>query len=139
MGKILYECKKCGKAFIINGNKDGLNCYKCKGTLMPLGYIDELQNSIGTMKDKIENADKRYMPNKKSKVKDLTIKINLDTTEFEKKLDRIEKKLEEINYLEVASRLSKIALKSVETALEFEESLNKVKNIVINNTYNNSK
>ncbi len=69
MGKILYECKKCGKAFIINGNKDGLNCYKCKGTLMPLGYIDELQNSIGTMKDKIENADKRYMPNKKKQSK----------------------------------------------------------------------
>ncbi|APF26496.1 hypothetical protein NPD5_272 [Clostridium sporogenes] len=119
MSKILYECSKCGKTFINNGNRDGLNCDKCKGSLIPLGCVDELQNSIDTMKDKIENADKQYMLNKKSKVKDLTIKLNLDTTEFENKLDRMEKKLTRI--------------KDLEDMLRFDKSLNEVKNIAINN------
>lgn len=96
-----------------------------------------MKNSVRTMQDKIENADKQYIPNKKSKVRELTIKINLDTTEFEDKLDRIEKKLEKINYLEAARRLSKIALKSAEAALELEKSFNNVKKVVVNNTYNN--
>lgn len=119
MSKILYECSKCGKTFIIDKNKDGLNCDKCKGSLIPLGYVDTLKNSVRIMQDKIENADKQYIPNKKSKVKDLTIKINLDTIEFENKLNRIERQLERI--------------KSLEDTLKFSEDFNEVKNITINN------
>ncbi|EPY2281797.1 hypothetical protein [Clostridium sporogenes] len=119
MNKVLYECNKCGTTFIINKNKDGLNCDKCKGSLIPLGYVDTLKNSVRTMQDKIENADKQYIPNKKSKVRDLTIKINLDTTELDSKLNRIEKQLERI--------------KSLEDTLKFSEDFNEVKNITINN------
>ncbi|EPY2286629.1 non-transporter ABC protein [Clostridium sporogenes] len=119
MNKVLYECNKCGTTFIINKNKDGLNCDKCKGSLIPLGYVDTLKNSVRTMQDKIENADKQYIPNKKSKVRELTIKINLDTTELDSKLNRIEKQLERI--------------KSLEDTLKFSEDFNEVKNITINN------
>ncbi|MCW6059770.1 non-transporter ABC protein [Clostridium sporogenes] len=119
MSKVLYECNKCGRTFINNGHRDGLNCDKCKGSLIPLGYVDEFQNSIDAMKDKIENSDKQYMLNKKSKVKDLTIKINLDTTELDSKLNRIEKQLERI--------------KSLEDTLKFSKDFNEVKNITINN------
>ncbi len=90
MNKVLYECRKCGKTFINNGNRDGLNCDKCKGSLIPSGYVDELQNGIRKMKDKIENAE-TYIVNKKNKAREVTIKINLDTIEFENKLNRIER------------------------------------------------
>ncbi|MBY6952213.1 hypothetical protein [Clostridium botulinum] len=49
----------------------------------------------------------------------ITIKLNLDTTEFENKLDRIEKKLTRI--------------KDLKDVLRFDKSLNEVKNITINN------
>lgn len=126
---ILYECKRCGKTFISNINQDGSNCDECKGSLKPLGYVDELQNGIRKMKDKIENAE-TYMLNKKNKAREVTIKINLDTTEFENKLDRIEKKLERINSLEVASRLSEVTLRSADATLELEKALNKVKELL---------
>lgn len=119
MNKVLYECNKCRSTFIINKNKDGLNCDKYKGSLIPLGYVDTLKNSVRTMQDKIENADKQYILNKKSKARDLTIKINLDTTELDSKLNRIEKQLERI--------------KSLEDTLKFSEDFNEVKNITINN------
>ncbi|AKC63176.1 non-transporter ABC protein [Clostridium sporogenes] len=119
MNKVLYECNECGMTFIIDKNKDGLNCDKCKGSLIPLGYVDTLKNSVRIMQDKIENADKQYIPNKKSKVKDLTIKINLDTIEFENKLNRIERRLERI--------------KSLEDTLKLSKDFNEVKNITINN------
>lgn len=118
MSKILYECSKCGKTFINNRNEDGLNCDKCKGSLIPLGYVDELQNGIRKMKDKIENAE-TYILNKKNKAREVTININLDTIEFENKLNRIEKKLERI--------------KSLEDTLKFSKDFNEVKNITINN------
>ncbi|EKS4344837.1 non-transporter ABC protein [Clostridium botulinum] len=118
MSKILYECSKCGKTFINNRNEDRLNCDKCKGSLIPLGYVDELQNGIRKMKDKIENAE-TYILNKKNKAREATIKINLDTIEFENKLNRIEKKLERI--------------KSLEDTLKFSKDFNEVKNITINN------
>ncbi|UJA30872.1 non-transporter ABC protein [Clostridium sporogenes] len=118
MSKILYECSKCGKTFINNRNEDRLNCDKCKGSLIPLGYVDELQNGIRKMKDKIENAE-TYILNKKNKAREVTIKINLDTIEFENKLNRIEKKLER--------------MKSLEDTLKFSKDFNEVKNITINN------
>lgn len=39
MNKILYECSKCGKTSINNRNEDELNGDKCKGSLIPLGYV----------------------------------------------------------------------------------------------------
>ncbi|HBJ2609711.1 non-transporter ABC protein [Clostridium botulinum] len=138
MSKVLYECNKCGKTFISNRYRDGLNCDKCKGTLMPLGYVDEFQNSINEIKAKIENADKQYMlnrppvPGKQPKKTEniINVKLNLDTTEFESKLNKIEKKLGGINSLDVAKRLSKAALKGAEATLELEEAFNRVKKIL---------
>ena len=82
------------------------------------------------MKDKIDNAE-TYTLNKKNKVREVTIKINLDTIEFENKLNRIAKKLEEINSLDVANRLSKAALKGAEATAELEEVFNNIKKVVV--------
>lgn len=79
-----------------------------------------------------------HVLNGKDKSKDLTLKVNLDTREFESKLNRIEKKLEKINYLEAARRLSKITLESADAALELEKAFNNIKKVVVNNTYNNT-
>lgn len=101
MSKVLFECKSCGKTFIHKNGKDGLNCNECKGVLVPLGYVDEMKNMIIKMQSKIEKADSSYEPlSKEAKVKDLTIKISLDTTEVKEKLDRIEKQLERIKFLQ---------------------------------------
>lgn len=131
MSKLLYECRKCGKTFISKINQDGSNCDECKGSLKPLGYLDELQKGMRKMKDKIENAE-TYVLNKKNKASEVTIKINLDTTDFENKLDRIEKKLETINRLEMID-LKKMKPLHIKDVLEFEESFNKIKDLVINN------
>ncbi|EJP6471371.1 hypothetical protein NHI66_000619 [Clostridium botulinum] len=60
-----------------------------------------------------------HVLNGKDNSKALTLKLKLDTTEFEQKLNRIEKKLERI--------------KSLEDTLEFSKDFNEVKNITINN------
>ncbi|NEZ74262.1 hypothetical protein EXM56_02640 [Clostridium botulinum] len=49
----------------------------------------------------------------------ITIKLNLDTTELDDKLNRLEEQLERI--------------KSLEDTLKFSKDFNKVKNITINN------
>ncbi|MGJ8755378.1 hypothetical protein [Clostridium botulinum] len=78
-----------------------------------------------------------HVLNGKDNSKDLTLKLKLDTTEVEDKLNKIEKKLEGINSLDVAKRLSNAALKSAEATAELEEAFNNIKKVVVNNTYNN--
>ncbi|WP_461614361.1 non-transporter ABC protein [Clostridium sp. Marseille-QA1073] len=116
MSKVLYECKSCGKTFLYKKDKDGLNCNECKGMLVPLGYVNVIRNQIIKMQSKVESA-KLYEPtNKEDKIKRLSVKISLDTTEVEKKLNRIEKQLERI--------------KDLEDMLMFDKELNEVKNII---------
>lgn len=107
MNEILYECRECGKTFIFKKAKDGLNCDKCKGSLVPLDYVDVVKNRITRMQDKIANADKQYPLNKGTNTKSLTIKLDLDTTEFEESLNRIEKQLERIKHLKDALEFDK--------------------------------
>lgn len=119
MNEVLYECRECGKTFIFKKAKDGLNCDKCKGSLAPLDYVDVVKNRITRMQDKIAKADKQYPLNKVANTKSLTVKLDLDTTEFEESLNRIEKQLERIKHLK--------------DALKFDKDLDKVKNVTINN------
>ncbi|MBA4509940.1 hypothetical protein H1057_18140 [Clostridium sporogenes] len=70
-----------------------------------------------------------HVLNGKDNSKALTLKLKLDTTEFENKLDRIEKKLETINRLD----LNKMKPLHIKDVLEFEKSFNKIKDLVINN------
>ncbi|APQ68132.1 hypothetical protein RSJ8_2896 [Clostridium botulinum] len=58
--------------------------------------------------------------NGKDKSKALTLKLKLDTTEFENKLNKIEKQLTRI--------------KDLKDMLRFDKALNEVKNITINNS-----
>ncbi|MBY6800130.1 hypothetical protein [Clostridium botulinum] len=60
-----------------------------------------------------------HVLNGKDKSKALTLKLKLDTTEFENELNKIEKQLTRI--------------KDLEDMLRFDKSLNEVKNITINN------
>lgn len=89
MNEVLYECRECGKTFIYKKAKDGLNCNECKGSLVPLDYVEVVKNRITRMQDKITKADKEYLLNKGTITKGLTVKLILDTTEFKDKLNRI--------------------------------------------------
>lgn len=119
MNEVLHECRECGKTFIYKKAEDGLNCDECKGSLVPLDYVDVVKNRITKMQDKIANADKQYPLNKGTNTKSLTVKLNLDTTDFKDTLNRIEKQVDRI--------IDKI------TFLKFERDLDKVKNVAINN------
>ncbi|WP_231169737.1 hypothetical protein [Clostridium botulinum] len=103
--KILYECMKCGKTFIEKAI-DGLSCCKCKKALRPLGDVDEIKEYIATMQDKLEKADRSY-----SKIKNnnntITIKLVLDTTEFNNKLHEVAEELQHIKVLETAIQFDK--------------------------------
>lgn len=119
MNEVLYECRKCGKTFINKKNEDGLNCDECKGILVPLDYVHAIKNRITRMQDKIAKADKEYLLNKRTNTTGLKVKIDLDTTELEDKLNRIGKQLERI--------------KPITDMPEFDKFLESVKNIKINN------
>ncbi|RUT55713.1 hypothetical protein NPD9_1704 [Clostridium botulinum] len=71
-----------------------------------------------------------HVLNGKNKSKDLTLKLNLDTTEFERKLNKIGNKLEELKRLEIIRNLNKIKPIVPKDILEFEESLNRVKELL---------
>lgn len=67
----------------------------------------------------VEYFNERVL-NSKNKSKDLTLKLNLDTTELESKLNKIEEQLTRI--------------KDLKDMLGFDKALNEVKNITINNS-----
>ncbi|WP_200903768.1 non-transporter ABC protein [Clostridium botulinum] len=120
--KILYECMKCGKTFI-EKDIDGLSCCKCKKALRPLGDADEIKEYIATMQDKLEKADRSYSKTKSDNT--ITIKLVLDTTEFNNKLHEVGERLEYIKVLE--------------TAIQFDKVLKKVRDIVDNTDLNELK
>lgn len=102
--KILYECMKCGKTFIEKAI-DGLSCCKCKKALRPLGDVDEIKEYIATMQDKLEKADRSYSKTKNNNT--ITIKLVLDTTEFNNKLYEVEEELQHIRTLETMIQFDK--------------------------------
>lgn len=111
MSGVIHVCKECGETFNYNKTKDGLNCNKCNGILIPLWDIDNHKIII----EEDNNQDKI---NKENSTRNFTINCQLDTTEFERNLDRLEKKLKRI--------------KDLEETLKFDKALNEVKNMTIN-------
>ncbi|AEB77643.1 non-transporter ABC protein [Clostridium botulinum] len=123
MKEILCECQKCGKTFIVDKNKDGLRCNNCEGALVARGYVDDLKDGIKEMQNDITKAERIYSRTKKDNT--ITVKLKLDTTEFNNKLHEVGERLEYI--------------RTLETAIQFDKALKKVRDIVDNTDLNELK